>query len=279
LKEGKSLYHVNEAKLKIAAPNLLVTQNLCQVCGPAGNEVTQVLKTMDPAPHILWQTPKTFDEVLQAYEELGKHTQKEAEAEAWVTASRAKVEEIKAKVQALGKATPTRVAFLEWIDPIYAGGHWVGEMLEWAGGDDVNSRKGTDSVRIDWNDVLEWKPEVIIVSPCGFDLTKSIEQAKLVFQRPGFMDLPAAKEGKIFAVDANGYFARPGIRLVQGLELLAHVIHGPEVFPWVGPSDAFANVPVEVGAGEQVEKEKEKVAVSKNNDLLEGRMAAASLEA
>ncbi|KAM3574031.1 hypothetical protein VYU27_004008 [Nannochloropsis oceanica] len=259
LKSGKSLYNVNEDKLRIAAPTLLVTQNLCQVCGPSGNEVTQVLKTLKPPPTIVWQTPKTFEEVLSAYLELGRATGKEKEAEKWVQESRAKVKEIRENVQAVmsrkegGKAV--RVAFVEWIDPIFAGGHWVGEMLEWAGGDDANSRKGKDSVRVPWDDVLAWQPEVIIVSPCGFDLKKSTEQAKLLMKRDGFMDLPAAKQDRVYAVDANGYFARPGIRLVEGVLLLAHMIHGGENFPWTGAEDAFARVPVEGEEGRGETKE------------------------
>jgi iron complex transport system substrate-binding protein len=220
-----------------------------------------VLKTLQPPPTIVWQTPKNFEEVLGAYLELGRATGKEKEALEWVEESRGKVKEVRDKVQAVmsrregGKAV--RVAFVEWIDPIFSGGHWVGEMLEWAGGDDTNSRKGTDSVRVPWEDVLAWQPEVIIVSPCGFDLKKSTEQAKLLMKREGFMDLPAAKQDRVYAVDANGYFARPGIRLVQGVLVLAHVIHGGEEFPWTGPEDAFVRVPVE-GEGRREEEEKEK---------------------
>jgi iron complex transport system substrate-binding protein len=258
LKSGKSLYNVNEEKLRTAAPTLLVTQNLCQVCGPSGNEVTQVLKTLKPPPEIVWQTPKTFEEVLEAYLELGKRTGKEEESKAWVEASRKRVADIRGKVEmqadGQGNKGRVRVAFVEWIDPIFAGGHWVGEMLEWAGGEDVNSRKGQDSVRVPWEKVVAWAPEVIIVSPCGFDLEKSREQARLLMQREGFHSLPAAKADRVYAVDANGYFARPGIRLVDGLLLLAHLMHGPKSFPWTGPADAFAHVPVEgEGGGREAE--------------------------
>lgn len=214
-----------------------------------------MLKTLKPAPTIVWQTPKTFEEVLGAYVELGKHTGKEAEAKAWVLESRAKVQQIMDKVKGLGRERPTRVAFVEWIDPIFAGGHWVGEMLEWAGGEDTNSRKGTDSIRIPWEDVQAWAPEVVIVSPCGFDLKKSTEQAKLMMNRPGFLDLPAAKQNRVYAVDANSYYARPGIRLVDGVLLLAHLIHGPDHFPWTGGEDACAHVPVEEAAAGEISSE------------------------
>ena len=115
-------------------------------------------------------------------------------------------------------------------------------MLDWAGGEDRNSKNGTDSVRIPWESVLEYQPEVVIVSPCGFNMGKALEQSKKIIERPGWNDLPAVKQGRVFAVDANSYFARPGPRIVEGVELLAHLIH-PEDFPWTGPPDAYRQVP------------------------------------
>jgi iron complex transport system substrate-binding protein len=136
------------------------------VCGPSGNEVTKVLKALKPAPTILWQTPKSFGEVLDAYVELGEHTGKQKEAEAWVQSSLKELESTKAQVRAhLQGRPPVRVAFFEWIEPIYAAGHWVPQMLEWAGGADRNAREGKDSVRIPWEDVVAGQPEV--VRTCG----------------------------------------------------------------------------------------------------------------
>lgn len=179
------------------------------MCGPSGNEVTQVLKTLKPAPTILWQTPKSFHEVLDAFVELGKHTGKQAEAEAWVQGSLRELEGIKAKATELMQGRPPiRVAFFEWVEPIYAAGHWVPQMLEWAGGQDHNARDGKDSVRISWEDVVAGEPEVVIVSPCGFRLEQAVEQTKLLMQRPGFMELPAAKQDRVFAVDANAHYSR-----------------------------------------------------------------------
>ena len=265
--EGKSLYHVNEEKLKKAAPTLLITQDLCQVCGPSGNAVTQVLKALKPAPEILWQTPKTFDQVLTAYEgktridgrehtyahtyksrltflftityvELGRKTGRLEVAQAWVKQAKQRVADIASTSAQLPKV---KIAFLEWVDPLYCGGHWVPQMLEWAGAMDMNSNDGTDSVRISWEKVVEWAPEVVIVAPCGFKVDKALEQAKQLFDRPGYADLPAVKSGRVFAVDANSYYARPGPRVVEGVEILAHLAH-PDIFPWNGPKDAFTKV-------------------------------------
>jgi iron complex transport system substrate-binding protein len=238
LASGKSLYKVDEAKLRAAAPNLLVTQNLCQVCGPAGNEVSQVLKTMNDSPKIIWQTPRTFDEVLEAVRALGKETGTETKAEEWAENADSRVRQISAITKTLKRV---RVSFLEWVDPIYCGGHWIPQMLEWAGAEDLNSRDGTDSVRIPWERVQSYLPEVILVSPCGFKTPKALEQAALLGSKPGWGALPAVKNGRVYAVDANAYFARPGPRLVEGIELLAHLIH-PDHFAWNGASDAYGLV-------------------------------------
>jgi iron complex transport system substrate-binding protein len=238
LSAGKSLYTVDEAKLRAAAPNVLVTQNLCQVCGPAGNEVSQVIHAMRDAPKIVWQTPRNFEEMLDALRTLGKETGTEDRALEWSAAATARIERISAATRALRKV---RVAFLEWVDPIYCGGHWIPQMLAWAGAEDRNSRAGADSVRIDWQQVLDSAPEVIVVSPCGFKSCDALAQAASLQRRAGWNELPAVKNRRVYAVDANAYFARPGPRLVDGVELLAHLAH-PEHFSWAGAADAFRAV-------------------------------------
>lgn len=127
---------------------------------------------------------------------------------------------------------------MEWIDPVYCSGHWVPEMVRIAGGTDELGKEGSDSVRIRWEDVQSWAPEVLIVMPCGFNLEKSIEQSAPLVNNRGWFDLPAVRNHQVYAVDASSYFARPGPRVVEGTELLAHLIH-PEVFGWSGPASAF----------------------------------------
>jgi iron complex transport system substrate-binding protein len=238
LATGKSLYRVDEAKLRAAAPDILVTQNLCQACGPAGNEVSQVLKTLSAAPRIIWQTPGNFAEVLEAVRILGRETGTAAKADRWADEAVSRIQQINAASRALRK---TRVTFLEWVDPIYCGGHWIPQMLEWIAAEDANSRDGKDSVRIPWRSVLDYRPEVIFVAPCGFKTSKALAQAELLKSRPGWNELPAVRDGRVFAVDANAYFARPGPRLVEGVELMAHLVH-PEHFEWTGPLNAYSRV-------------------------------------
>jgi iron complex transport system substrate-binding protein len=127
---------------------------------------------------------------------------------------------------------------MEWLNPIYCSGHWVPEMVKLAGGVDALSREGEDSARISWNQVVEWAPEVLIVTPCGFNLAKVIEQSRQLTDYSGWSELPAVREGRVYAVDANSYFARPGPRVVEGTELLAHLIH-PKLFSWDGPPSAY----------------------------------------
>jgi iron complex transport system substrate-binding protein len=236
---GKSLYVVDEFKLRAAAPQLLVTQNLCQVCGPAGNEVSQVINAMSDAPKIVWQTPRNFEEMVDAVRALGHETGTADKAAEWSAAAAARIAQISNATRALRKV---RVSFLEWVDPIYCGGHWIPQMLDWAGAEDINSRGGADSVRISWEQVTEYQPEVIVVSPCGFKSHDALAQAALLQQRTGWADLPAVRSNKVYAVDANAYFARPGPRLVDGVELLAHLMR-PDHFSWTGPADAYRAMP------------------------------------
>jgi len=127
---------------------------------------------------------------------------------------------------------------MEWLDPVYASGHWMPEMVEIAGGFDALAGKGADSVRISWDKVLEWAPEVLVIAPCGFNLQQVIPLAPRLLSYPGWSDLPAVRDGRVYAVDASSYFARPGPRVVEGTALLAHLIH-PGLCKWEGSPRAF----------------------------------------
>jgi iron complex transport system substrate-binding protein len=238
LRSGKSLYHIDEAILQKTAPEIILTQDLCQVCAPSGNEVTQVLQKLSSKPEIIYQTPKNFTEVLESLMTLGRKTGKEREAEDWIQVAMQRVDRIVKTTENLPKVP---CFFMEWVDPIYCGGHWISQMIKWAGGHDDSSRDGSDSCRIPWETVVQQKPEVLIVSPCGFASEKAGEQAELLKSRTGWAQIPAVQKGQVYAVDANSYFSRPGPRLVDGVELLAHLFH-PTSIPWTGPRDAFRKI-------------------------------------
>ncbi len=236
MRDGKSLYEVNEKLLQELAPDLILTQDLCQVCAPSGNEVSQALKLLPKKPRILWLTPNSIEQIFANVSELGEATGRAKEATELIANGRARLGKISAITSRL--ANRPRVFFMEWVDPVYCSGHWVPEMVRIAGGDDTLGQEGSDSIRVSWDKVRQMAPEVLIISPCGFNLEKSVEQAGLLTAYEGWSTLPAVREGQVYAVDANSYFARPGPRVVDGTELLAHLIY-PTVFSWQGPSEAF----------------------------------------
>jgi iron complex transport system substrate-binding protein len=239
LREGLSLYQVDEVLLREIAPDLIVTQDLCQVCAPSGNEVAQVLDALPNTPRILWLTPKSLEQIFDNLRELGAATGRLHKAEEVIVESRARLAKIASESSRLS-ARP-RVFCMEWVDPVYCSGHWVPEMVRIAGGVDELGRPGADSVRISWNDVVHWAPEVLMVMPCGCGSAKATEQARQLSDYPGWSELPAVRDGRVYVVDASSYFARPGPRVVAGTELLAHLLH-PASFHWKGPPDAFWTV-------------------------------------
>jgi iron complex transport system substrate-binding protein len=190
-------------------------------------------------PQILWLTPNTLEQIFENLRDLGSATGREQTAEALIADGRARLEKIEAATR--NAASRPRVFCMEWVDPVYCCGHWVPEMVRIAGGIDCLGREGADSVRILWEDVLQWRPEVLIVMPCGFSLDGAADQARQLSTYPGWADLPAVRDRRVYAADANAYFARPGPRVIAGTELLAHLLH-PDLFDWKGPPGAFRKV-------------------------------------
>ncbi len=236
LRNGLSLYQVDEVRMREIAPDLILTQDLCQVCAPSGNEVTQLLHALPNKPQVLWLTPKCLEQIFDNLRGLGAATDRSSKAEELIATSRARLESIAAVTRKI--SSRPRVFCMEWLDPVYCSGHWVPEMVEIAGGWDELGRTGADSVRIPWEEVRQWAPEVLIIMPCGFGLEKAVAIAPQLFAHSGWLNLPAVKMNRVYAVDASSYFARPGPRVVEGTELLAHLLH-PALFAWKGPQGAF----------------------------------------
>lgn len=235
LKAGQSLYVVDEERLRALAPDLILTQDLCQVCAPSGNEVGRVLKFLPTPPRIVWLTPTCLADIFHNIRQVGEAAGAMAEADRLIGRLQARVQAIAEQGRTV--ATRPRVFCMEWLSPPYTAGHWMPELVELAGGVDRLAIKGRDSKRLPWEEIVDYAPEVLILSPCGFHLDDVIRQAHLLTTYPDWDRLPAVKAGRVYAVDASSYFARPGPRIVEGLELLAALIH-PEQWTWQGPPGA-----------------------------------------
>lgn len=239
LGEGGSLYELDQGLLERLSPTHILAQNLCQVCAPSGRDITRALQALPSKPQILWFSPHSLADIEENIRELGRATGRLLQAEKLVAATRIRLQRLGQIVVRSSKLP--RVLCLEWIDPYYSCGHWVPEMVEIAGGRDVLGSKHADSVRLDWVRIAAQSPEVLIVMPCGFDTQNAAQQAIQLHRQPGWNALPAVRDGRVFAVNANAYFARPGPRIIDGIELLAHLIH-PDICAWEGRDDAFMKV-------------------------------------
>ena len=239
ISSGQNIYQVDERQLEQLAPTHILTQDLCQVCAPSGNEITRALAALPVKPRILWFTPHSIGEIFGNIRELGASTGHMIQAEELSAVADARLQNVIELTRKTSRRP--RVFCLEWIDPFYCCGHWVPEMVELAGGQDALGRKSADSVRISWTDIAGLSPEILVVSACGFGVEEAAEQAKQLLQQPGWNDFPAVLNDRVFAVDANAYFSRPGPRVVDGVELLAHLIH-PELCDWHGSQNAFRQI-------------------------------------
>ncbi len=213
---GESLYTLDESQIAELAPDLIVTQQLCPVCAVSTEQVDGAIQPLPRCPEVLSLDPKTLADVMADIRRVGEVTGRIAEAEALVRDLERRLDAVRARVQ--GRPRP-RVAALEWLDPPFAGGHWVPEMIEIAGGIDVFAKPGDHSARLTWDQVREADPDILVVMPCGYDEAGAAAQLVLLGDRS---DL----RGRMFPVDANGCFSRPGPRLVDGIERLAHLFHG-----------------------------------------------------
>lgn len=227
LQNGQSLYEVDAEQLRQLQPDLIITQALCDVCAPSK---PQALKALDSLPEakILYLTPHSLADVWDNIREVGRATERTIQADALIQRCQDRLEKVRKKTAGMRRP---KVFCMEWVDPVYNAGHWVAEMVLLAGGRDELASREKDSIRITWEKVVAYAPEVLIVSPCGFNLEKAKKQVALLRGYKAWETLPAVQNDDIYAVDANSYFARPGPRLVEGVEALGHILH-PEEADW-----------------------------------------------
>src|SRR6476646_3801734 len=221
--EGRALYMLDEELLAELEPDLIVTQAVCEVCAVSFDDVVAVAARLPGRTRVLQQDPSTLGEVLDDVTRLGRAAGIEARAAAVRDELEGRLEAV--RVAVAGKPRPRALA-LEWLDPPFLGGHWVPEMIELAGGEDVAGRRGQKSPQVEWADLGGLDPDVVVAMPCGWYLEDSRAQALAHRERLDGLDAE-----RVFAVDAASTFSRPGPRLVDGVELLAHLFHPEQMAP------------------------------------------------
>lgn len=219
---GEAIYALDEEALAELEPDLIVTQALCAVCAVTVDDVRKVAEKLPSAPTVISLDPKTYGETLSDVRTIARATDTKDAALDLVarTARRADVVRLAVK----GRARP-RVVALEWFDPVFIGGHWTPQLIDMAGGEDVLGMPGEHSEQSTWEMVAAAKPEIVVAMPCGYDAPRSHEECLKYADQ-----LRELGAGQVVAVNASAYFSRPGPRLIDGLELLAHILH-PEAVP------------------------------------------------
>ena len=220
---GESLYAVDAQALQELAPDLIVTQDLCHVCAASPDDLAAALARFPDPPEVLCLNPQDLGDVWRDILWVGEQTRRGRAAESLL-------EEIGERLGALEQIVADReerprVAFLEWLQPFYVGGHWVPEMIELAGGRDVLGRVHTPSFRVTLEEIVAAAPEIVLISPCGYGAQQARNEY-LSMAHPGeWNTVPAVQSGRVYALAANSYFSRPGPRLITGIEALAKIFH------------------------------------------------------
>jgi iron complex transport system substrate-binding protein len=220
---GESLYAVDAEVLEELAPDLIITQDLCHVCAASPDDLATALARFDRRPQVLCLNPKDLGDVWRDILLVGEETGRVPQAEELVTQIGARLAALERQVQSA--AERPRVAFLEWLQPFYVGGHWVPEMIYRAGGKDALGSPRTPSFRVPLQEVVEAEPEILFIAPCGYTAEQACEEYLSLDLPEQWNVIPAVRNGRVYALEANSYFSRPGPRLVTGMEILGKVLY------------------------------------------------------
>jgi len=224
-REGKSLYRIDRELVRRLKPDFLLTQSLCEVCATSPSDLREVLQLVTPKPKVLALHAHDFEGMFADLRELGDLLGKDARP--LEKALRRRIDAVVRKTRRLPKR---RVFCMEWIEPVFASGHWVPEMVDMAGGLDTLASKGKESRRVEWAAVVDAAPEVLVLMPCGLSRDQTLKALPIAQARPGWAELPAVRNDRVYHADGSSYFNGAGPRLVDGVEILAEILH-PDVFP------------------------------------------------
>ncbi|HEY4279821.1 MAG TPA: cobalamin-binding protein [Conexibacter sp.] len=220
--QGESIYELDVEALRSLRPDLIVTQALCAVCAVSYDDVRAIADQLDSRPRVISLDPRTLGEVLGDIRTLAEATGTRDAGVDLIADAAARIDRVRLAVR---DRPPLKAVALEWLEPVYVAGHWTPQLIEYAGGIDMLGMAGEHSERRGWEQLAEAEPDVVVVMPCGYDAPRAYEEALKFSDR-----LASIGAGEIVAVDAAAYFSRPGPRLIDGLELMANILH-PEAFP------------------------------------------------
>jgi iron complex transport system substrate-binding protein len=239
LNDGKDIFVLHEKNLKKANPDLIISQETCEVCAAYTNQVNKATKILQKKPTLYSMNPHNMDEILNSVTELGKILGRERKAKEIIDSLEKRIKNIKKNII---KKSP-KVLAIEWIDPFFTAGHWVPEMIQIAGGTNMISKIGEHSRRLDMGEIVKSNPEIIIMMPCGFDVQRTISEYKKILKNNELWNsLNAVKNNQVFAVDANSFFSKPSIRTIEGIEILAKIIQPKKFVDLRISDDSFLQI-------------------------------------
>lgn len=225
LKSDQALYDLNIDVLTSLRPDLIVTQALCDVCAVSGNDVARAVGSLPNNPEVINLEPNCLTDVLDTVELLAEMADCVKQGQVYLRELRYRISQVNDKSSVINRSDKPRVALLDWLDPIFDGGHWSPEIIELAGGIACFGNKREPSQRRSWNDLIQAKPDIIFIALCGFNVERSMQDVEDFFSSQEFSVLRDQVGSKVFLVDGNAYFSRPGPRLVDALEIMANAVH------------------------------------------------------
>jgi iron complex transport system substrate-binding protein len=237
--EGKEIYSLNKENLLSAKPDLIISQNICEVCSAHTEHVNMAVEMLEKKPEVYTMDPHDVSEILTSIKDISKIIGKEKEGNGLIDSLSKRLEFVKSKTF----EKKQKVVAIEWVDPFFTSGHWIPEMIEVAGGENLISSEKMPSRKMKLEEIKEANPDIIVVMPCGFDVKRTINEYKKVLAgNPEWNELKAVKENNVYAVDANSYFSKPSLRTITGIEILASIFH-PDVFGDLQlPEDSFMKI-------------------------------------
>ena len=238
LRKNGTIYNIDEPLLRKLQPDVILTQRLCDVCAVGYGTVAKLAQTLPGPPRVVNLEPTSMADIFADIRRVADACDARQRAEKLIVNLSKRVENVRERA-AMIPGRP-RCFLMEWVDPPFCSGHWGPELIEIAGGHDLLGRKYQPSSQIEWQQVLDAHPEVIVLALCGYDIDRARRDYELLRQFPGYGSIPAATNGQVYVVNASAYFARPGPRIVESLEILAGILH-PREFPEFvsrGPADA-----------------------------------------